>query len=641
MNTLPVGINLRRVDEVIQNSQEYLLSLQTPDGYWVGELEADVSVSAGYIPLMYFMLGEVDPERLHKVINFVKSKQKTDGSWSTYPGGTGNLNVSIQAYFALKLGGISSQEPFMQRARDFILTAGGINQANVFTKIWLAHFGQFGWRGVPTIPPEIIYLPNWFYVNIYEFSSWSRATIMALIISITRKSVCSIPESAQVSELYLGQEGKNGDRLGRGKNLLSWQGIFLLLDALFKVWERLPVQPGRRSALRRVEQWVVDHQETDGSWGGIMLPWIFSLMALKSHGYPLDHPVIARGLAGLENFIVEDDATLRLQPAVSPVWDTAWAIIALRESGLPADHAALKKAAHWLLDQEIRSAGDWQVKNPNTEPGGWAFEFENQMYPDLDDSAVVSRALRRVQLSDEMEETKAQALGRAHRWIMDMQSKDGGWAAFDRDNNKMILAQVPYVDFMSPLDPTCPDVTAHVVELLGELETQHTDLQRALDYLKSTQGSDGAWYGRWGVNYIYGTSLALSGLISAGVSPEKAFIQRAVDWLVACQNTDGGWGETCRSYAEPEKRGCGLSTASQTAWALAGLMAAGEVSSQAVRDGIQYLVRTQGVDGIWREEDYSGTGFPRLFYLRYEYYSLYFPLIALARYKDNMEEYSQ
>jgi squalene-hopene/tetraprenyl-beta-curcumene cyclase len=342
----------------------------------------------------------------------------------------------------------------------------------------------------------------------------------------------------------------------------------------------------------------------------------------------------------LENFIVEDEATLRLQPAVSPVWDTAWAIIALRESGLPADHSALKKAAHWLLDQEIRSTGDWQVKNPNTEPGGWAFEFENQMYPDLDDSAVVSRALRRVQLSDEMEETKAQAIGRAHRWIMDMQSKDGGWAAFDRDNNKMILAQVPYVDFMSPLDPTCPDVTAHVVELLGELETQQTCLQRALDYLTRTQESDGAWYGRWGVNYLYGTSLVLTGLISAGVSPEKTFIQRAVDWLVGCQNSDGGWGETCRSYAEPDKRGRGLSTASQTAWALTGLMAAGGVSSQAVREGIQYLVRTQSVDGTWREEDYSGTGFPRLFYLRYEYYSLYFPLIALARYKDNMKSIS-
>jgi squalene-hopene/tetraprenyl-beta-curcumene cyclase len=637
-DVLSIKEDQQRIKEAIKKAQDYLLSLQSPEGYWVGELEADASVSAGYIPLMYSMTGRVDPERQRKTITFVKSKQAPDGSWSTYYGGAGDLNVSIQVYFALKVAGISASEPFMQRARDFILGKGGISQANVFTKIWLALFGQYDWRGTPTVPPEIMLLPNWFYLNIYEFASWSRATIVALTVVLTQKPTCRIPESAYVSELYLEPEDQRAYGLGKIDKLLTWKSFFLLMDALFKAWERLPFKPGRRLALRKAEKWIVEHQEADGSWGGIMLPWIYSLFALKSLGYSLDHPVIARGLKGLEGFIVEDASTLRLQPAVSPVWDTAWAIIALRESGLPADHPALIKAAQWLLEQEIGAGGDWKVKNPDTEPGCWAFEFENDLYPDLDDTPVVCRALRKVQLPKEGEEAKAAAIARAVRWTLSMQCSDEGWAAFDLNNDKQILAHVPFADFMTPLDPTCADVTAHVVELLGELHPDDAALSKALSYLKKIQEADGAWYGRWGVNYLYGTGLVLAGLRVAGEDIAQSYIQRATFWLMSQQNPDGGWGETCQSYEDPAHRGIGPSTASQTAWALMGLIATGETSSPAAQAGIHYLLQTQQEEGSWKEEAYTGTGFPRAFYLRYDLYRIYFPLMALARYRTYSEE---
>jgi len=625
--------NMRRaVREAIERCQAHLLGIQSREGYWVGELEADVSVSAGYVPLMYFMHGSVDPVRRRKVVNFVRSRQNPDGSWSSYRGGPGDLNVSIQTYFGLKLAGVRAEEPEMQRARDFILSRGGVTRAGVFTKIWLALFGQFDWRGTPSVPPEVILLPNWFYFNIYEFASWSRATIVALTIVLTKKPVCRVPEHAQIPELYLEPVSERDYSLGKIDKLLSWRSFFLLADRLFKQWERLPLKPGRGLALRRTEQWILDHQEADGSWGGIMLPWVYSLVALKCLGYPLNHPVIDRGLKGIEGFIAEDDSTMRLLPATSPVWDTAWAVISLRESGLPADHPALVRAARWLLGQEIRVDGDWRVKNPSAEPGCWAFEFENKLYPDMDDTSVVARALRRVRLSDGEEPAKNAAIDRAARWVVSMQSKDGGWAAFDLNNDKQFLAHVPFADFMTPLDPTCADVTAHAVEMLGELDWGGAALDRALLYLKNTQEEDGAWYGRWGVNYLYGTGLVLAGLRAAGQASDLVSIRRAVSWLLSRQNGDGGWGESCHSYEDPSTRGIGPSTASQTAWALIGLLASNEHASDAVRRGIAFLLRTQREDGSWEEDFYTGTGFPRAFYLRYDLYRIYFPLMALALY---------
>jgi len=629
------------VERTLQRTQDYLLGIQSQEGYWAGELEADVTVAAGYIPLMHFMTGEVDPERRQKIVNYVKSKQRADGSWSAYHGGPGNPDVTIQAYFALKLAGVSPEEPLMQQARDFVLAHGGITKANAFTKIWLALFGQFDWRGTPALPPEMILLPNWFYFNIYEFASWSRATIVALMVVLTRRPVCHVPEFAQVRELYVEPEGDIDYSLGKIDNLFSWKSFFLLLDSVLKAGEKLPFKPPRRFALRKTERWIVEHQEADGSWGGIMLPWIYSLMALKCLGYSNEHPVIAKGLEGLEGFIVEDDSTFRLQPATSPVWDTAWAVIALYESGLPADHPSLVGAARWLLKKEIRVGGDWQVKNPKTKPGGWAFEFENDLYPDIDDTAVVPRALMKVRLPDGEEERKVGAVERGLCWVLSMQNKDGGWAAFDLNNDKNFLAHVPFADFMTPLDPTSPDVSAHSIELLAELKGRGAPLEKALSYIRRVQEADGAWFGRWGVNYIYGTGLVLASLGAVGEAMEQSYIRQAVSWLKSRQNQDGGWGETCLSYEQPGHRGVGPSTASQTAWALLGLMAVGMAADPSVGKGIDYLVETQREDGSWGEEAYTGTGFPKAFYLRYDLYRIYFPLMALARYHAATKEVQQ
>jgi len=624
------------LDEAIQRARQHLLARQQGGGYWQGELEADASVTAGYIHLMTFMTGAVDPARKRKIIAYVRSRQNPDGSWSVYAGGPGDLNVSIQIYLDLKLAGAAASEDWMLRTQEFIRAQGGVMKSSVFTKVWLALFGQFDWDGVPSIPPEIIFFPNWFYFNIYEFASWSRATIMALAIVTTLRPVCAIPAEAGVSELYLEAPTARDLAVGQRRGGLNWHNFFLAADRLFKAWERRPRQPGRAEALRRVEQWIVQHQESDGSWGGIMLPWIYSLYALKSLGYSLDHPAITQGLGGLEDFIIEDERTLRLEPAVSPVWDTAWSVLALREAGLPARHPALQRAARWLLSKEIRHAGDWKVKNPHTEPGGWAFEFHNDWYPDLDDSAVVPRALQAVNLPPEQQSARAQAVERALNWVTAMQSKDGGWAAFDRDNNRQFLAYAPFVDFMSPLDPTCADVTAHVLEFLAEVEPHGESLPLAVAYLRQKQEQVGAWYGRWGVNYIYGTGLTLTGLRAAGEDMTQPYIQKAVDWLTVHQNLDGGWGESCYTYQDPSSRGQGPSTASQTGWALMGLAAAGCARIPAAQRGIDYLLRTQAADGSWPEPDYTGGGFPRVFYLRYDLYRIYFPLLALARCQKEM-----
>lgn len=627
------------VNEAIHQAQDYLLSRQQPGGYWLGRLEADASVAAGYLVVMYFMGKAVDPGRKRKVVEGVLRAQNPDGSWSAYAGGPGDLNVSIQVVFGLRLGGLPATDVAMQRARQFILAAGGIGRSSVFTKIWLALFGQFPWRSAPSIPPEVIFLPDWFYFNIYEFASWSRATIMALAVVLTCKPICPLPEGVSLSDLYLEPEGQRVYPPGVAERFWSWKNFFLGLDALFKLWEKLPFQPGRKKALHRVAEWILEHQEADGGWGGIMLPWIYSLFALKSLGYPDDHPAIRRGLDGMDIFLIETEVALLLQPAMSPVWDTAWAVLALQRSGLPGDHLALQQAAGWLVGQEIRHAGDWRVKNPHTAPGGWAFEFVNAWYPDLDDSAVVPRALLGVPLAGEAETAKTQAVDRARAWVLDMQSRDGGWAAFDRDNDRQFLNHVPFADFMSPLDPTCADVTAHVLEFLSApgSNPQKAQSERAMvlaiAYLKNAQEGDGAWYGRWGVNYLYGTSQALAGLLAAGEDAGQAYIRRAVAWLLDHQNPDGGWGETCETYADPALRGAGPSTAAQTAWALIGLIAAGEASNAAVGRGIAYLLRTQQADGAWREAAFTGTGFPRVFYLHYELYAAYFPLLALARYR--------
>jgi squalene-hopene/tetraprenyl-beta-curcumene cyclase len=529
----------------------------------------------------------------------------------------------------------------MRRARDFVIEKGGVMRANLITRIWLALFGQFDWRGIPTIPPEIVLLPAWFYFNIYEFSSWTRATIMALAILTTEKPVCRVPPCAQVSELYAEPEKDRKYSVGKSPRILSWETFFLAADRLLKIYQKLPVKPLRALARRKTAEWVINHQEQDGSWGGIMLPWVYSLFALKCLGYPADHPVVKKGIAGLEGFIIEDDNTFLLEPAVSPVWDTAWAVLALRESGLPADHPALAKAARWLLSKEIQTEGDWKIKNPRARPGCWAFEFENRNYPDIDDTSVVPRALNAVTLPSTADAARSAAIKRGVNWVLAMQGNNGGWAAFDRNNNRRMLAHIPFSDFMTPLDPVSPDVTNHAIELLSLFANKYCQpLEKGLAYLKGSQEKDGAWYGRWGVNYLYGTGLVLPSLAAAGEGMNQEYIRRAVRWLEDHQNPDGGWGETCRSYEDPAARGQGASTASQTAWALIGLLAAGEASTVAVRRGIDYLLYSRQDNGAWLEQAFTGTGFPRAFYLRYELYKIYFPLMALSRYRTAIEEVS-
>jgi len=633
MATIIKALDLE-VGQAIERAQKHLLDLQHPEGYWCGELEADASVSAGYIPVMYFMGRELSEERKERIIKFVKNEQRPDGSWPAYRGGPGDLSVSVQVYFALKLAGISPEEPFMHKAREFILSQGGVPRANVITKFWLALFGEFPWEGTPTVPPELIFLPRWFYFNIYEFSSWARATIMALALLSALRPVRPVPEGRGVQELYPDHWEIS---LGRRKGLISWENVYFTVDRLLKLYQLLPLKPGRGIALRRVEEWVLRHQDADGSWGGIMLPWIYALFALKALGYPDGHPAVKKGLEGLEGFIVEDGRGFRLQPAVSPVWDTAWAIHALRDSGLPPDHPVIVQAARWLLQKEIRVKGDWAVKSPTIEPGCWAFEFENNSYPDIDDTAVVARALLRVRLPGLEEAGKLEVVQRAARWVAAMQSGDGGWAAFDKDNNRRPLAHIPFADFITPLDPTSPDVTNHAVEFLSEVGGFEERVREGVEYLKRAQEPDGAWFGRWGVNYIYGTGLVLPALRAVGEDMKQGYIRQAVRWLKSHQNEDGGWGETCLTYDDPGLRGQGPSTASQTAWTLLGLLAAGEEESPEVRRGIGFLLETQTGDGGWEEEEFTGTGFPRAFYLRYHLYPIYFPLMALGRYRKLME----
>jgi len=626
-------ISREQVFDSMKRAQKFFLNIQSREGYWAGELEADISVTSGFLPLMRFM-GVHDPMRERKMVNQILSRQQADGTWPMYYGGPGNLDVTVQSYFALKLSGLPSDDSRMMKARMFVLANGGVARTKTFTKILLALFGQYKWDGLPIIPPEIIFLPNWFFLNIYDLSSWTRETIMALAIIFALKLVFNVPESANIRELFVEEGQFENPTWPRANRFFSWGNLILIAMRCFRLWEKLPprLRLGRNLALRRVEDWIVSHQESDGSWGGIMLPWVYSLVALKMLGRTSDDPVLAKGIAGFEDFIIEDSDSLWVEPATSPVWDTAWTIIALRESGVAADHPALQKAARWLLGKQIEVRGDWSVKNPMLEPGCWAFEFENDLYPDVDDTSLVSHALNMVLLEDEG--VKSAAIARGINWVLGMQNENGSWAAFDRDNHKPILKDIPFADFITPLDPGSPDITAHVVAVLARIGygPDFPPIARASNYIKKSQEKDGSWFGRWGVNYIYGTSKVLQALGLLGEDVSKPYVKKAVDWLICHRNSDGGWGESCITYErpQPEFRGRGTSTPSQTAWALLGLMAAG-VSSAAIESGIEFLISGQQSSGNWREEEFTGTGFPGAFYLRYEHYKNYFPLMALAK----------
>jgi squalene-hopene/tetraprenyl-beta-curcumene cyclase len=616
----------------IQRARNYLLSIQYPEGYWWGELETNVCMAAEYLLLSHF-LGTADRRRWDRIVNYLRRQQLPDGTWSIYYGGPSDLNATVEAYFALKLAGVSPDEPAMAKARQFVLARGGVPRVRIFTKIWLALFGQWDWRGVPILPPELMLLPSWFPINIYEFASWARATIVPMLVILTRRPVCPIPSEARIDELYPAPRDQVDYSLPKSAKLLSWKTFFLTADRLLRLYERWGWKPFRRRATLAAERWIVEHQEADGSWGSIQPPWVYSLIALKLLGYPLDHPVMAKGLQGFEGFAIEDEETFSPQACLSPLWDTCLAMNALLDTGLPPNDPALVKAARWLLKEQILSGGDWQVKNRKGPPGGWAFEFANDLYPDTDDTAEVMIALLRTRIPEEDE--KAQALERGLQWLLSMQSKNGGWGSFDVNNTRRFITQIPFCDFGEVIDPPSEDVTAHIVEILGRLgyDKNFPPVRRALAYLRREQHPDGCWFGRWGVNYVYGTGAVLPALQVVGEDMGQDYVRRAVRWLKEHQNEDGGWGETCASYADSGLRGKGASTASQTAWALLALLAGGQGASEAAMRGVSYLLETQTGDGSWEEPHFTATGFPGDFFINYHMYRDYFPLMALGRYQ--------
>lgn len=624
----------KQIFETITKTRNYLLRRQHEQGYWVGILEADVSVVSGFIPLQRF-LGITDEEFNRKAVNYLMKRQNDDGSWSTYFGGPGDINVTVQTYFGLKMCGIPASDQRLISAKTFILDHGGIEAANTYTKILIALFGQYSWKGLPEIPPELIYLPHWFFINIYECASWMRSTLMALSIILALKPCHNIAQGETIFELYL-DPGKiaNPDKFTAAR-FFSYENLILLFDRCFKLWDRLPVKIGRKKALRAVETWILQRQEDDGSWGGIMLPWLFSLVALKCLGYTNDHPVVKKGIAGLDCFLVEGKEEVMLQPAVSPVWDTAWTMKALYLSGLNPGNKALAKGAKWLLAKQIKTPGDWRIKNPQVEPGCWSFEFANKWYPDADDTAVVASVLHDIELKEYAQE-KSSAIKKSLAWLLAMQNSDGSWAAFDRDNDNVVLKHIPYADFITPLDCGSPDITANVLSLLSKCGYGRHDkpVAGAIDYLKNAQNADGSWYGRWGVTYIYGTYKVLRALkCFEGCDDEvlPASSAGAAAWLRSIQNPDGGWGESCLSFELDSYQALKTSTASQTAWAILGLLSAGPVDDH-ITAGIAYLCKTQNSDGSWDEPFFTGGGFPKAFYLKYELYKIYYPLMALAKY---------
>ena len=626
----PADTFLDRVNQARDRAVEAVLSLQTPQGYWWAELESNVTITAEYL-MMHRFLG-LPEGAFPKLVQEILSQQLDNGGWSLWHGDSGDLSTAVEAYQALKMAGLPMEDPRLVKARRFILERGGARAARVFTRIYLALFGQMSWEGIPLLPVEFMLLPPWTGISFYEFSSWSRATMIPLSIIMVHRPVCPLSPDHGVAELFVHpEEAFEGHQVAWKKRGPALENFFVLVDRLLKFYARLTWPLMRRLALHKAEQWILAHQEDTGDWGGIQPAMVNSLLALHCQGYTNDHPVMQRGLAALKGFTLKLGDRLRLQSCISPVWDTGLALRALAAAGVSAGHPSLGRATAWLLANQIFKPGDWCIKRPHLAPGGWAFEFDNNWYPDIDDSAVVLMALKEA-LADPAKHKTALAAGIA--WCLGMQSKNGGFAAFDVDNTKEWLNSIPFSDLKALIDPPTEDVTGRVLEMMGVFgfTGAHPAVARALDFIRETQQDDGSWWGRWGVNYIYGTWSVLMGLKAIGEDMQSPGVQRAANWLKGCQNPDGGWGECCESYRHPSLSGKGPSTASQTAWAVMGLLVAGETASPAVAAGVEYLVRTQKDDGRWDEEEFTGTGFPAHFMIRYHLYRDIFPLMALGMY---------
>jgi squalene-hopene/tetraprenyl-beta-curcumene cyclase len=630
----PLKTATDRLKLAIAASQQHLLNRQYPEGYWWAELESNATITAEAV-LLHKVWGTDANYPMAKVETYLRQLQNDQGAWELYVGDGGEISVSVEAYMALRLLGVSASDPILLKAKNFILARGGIVNTRIFTKLHLALIGCYDWRGLPSLPAWIMLLPDFSPFNVYELSSWARESTVPLFIVMDKKPVFKVSPAISLDELYVEGRARASFELPRTGD---WTDLFVSLDAAFKLAEQFNAVPFREEGLKAAERWILERQEPTGDWGGIIPPMFNALLMLRTLNYDIHDPAVQRGFAAVERFAVETDNIYWIQPCVSPVWDTALVVRALAESGLERDHPLLVKAGQWLLDNQILDYGDWAVKNRTGKPGGWAFEFINNFYPDVDDTAVVVMALHEVKLPDEA--AKQAAIIRAVQWVASMQCRPGGWAAFDIDNDQDWLNWIPYGDLKAMIDPNTADVTARVLEMAGrcDVTTGTRSVERALKYLIDEQEPEGCWFGRWGVNYIYGTSGVLAAL--SLIAPKRFALQirQAAAWLASCQNPDGGWGETCKSYNDPSLKGQGPSTPSQTAWALMGLLAAADATEEyahsALERGVQHLLETQKTDGSWDEAYYTGTGFPGHFYLRYNLYYQHFPLTALARYRQ-------
>jgi len=624
------------VETALARSQCYLLGQQKPEGYWVGELMVDSTLVSDTIAYHHWN-GKVDPAWQRKAVNHILSMQLPDGGWNIYHGGPAEINATVKAYLALKLAGVPVTDPRMLRAREMALSLGGVPRLNTFSRLYLALLGLFPWNCVPTIPCEVILLGKWFHVNFYEMSSWSRSMLVPLAI-INHFKPTRRPNNISLDELYPEGHHRRDLKLAFDPEFFTWRNFFIWLDKLHKFAEwfaQNKIHPFRKRALKKAEEWMIERLEGTDGLAAIFPAMLNSLIALKALGYPDDHPEVVRAERELKKLEHETADSVRIEPCFSPVWDTAIVTICLHESGLPGAHPALVRACDWLIDKEIRFRGDWHYKNPtDVEPSGWAFEYENKWNPDVDDTAMVLLALRKIPTRNPAR--RDAAFRRGLDWMMTFQCKDGGWGAFDKDCTKNILEKVPFADHNAMLDPECADIAARILELVGyeNWSLDHPQVQKAIEFVRDRQEADGSWYGRWGVNYVYGTWQVLRGMRALGLDMQQPWLLKAKSWLESVQHNDGGWGERCNTYDDPVFKGQGPSTASQTAWAIMGLCTFGDAQLPSLVRGIEYLVRAQNADGSWTELETTGTGFPRVFYLKYDIYRNSWPLLALATYRN-------
>ena len=627
-----------RAEAALKRSQDYLLSIQKPEGYWVGELMVDSTLVSDMVAFHHWD-GSVDKAWERKAIKHIFGKQLPDGGWNIYHGGPSEVNATIKAYLALKLAGVSVKDPRMLKAREAAMHFGGVPRMNTFSKLYLALIGLFPWEYVPTIPCEVLLLGKWFHVNFWDMSNWSRGMIVPLAIINHFKPTREV--KVNLDELYPEGIHERDLALAPDPERISLRNFFLWLDRLHKLAEWFAehgIHPFRKIALKKCEKWMVERFEGSDGLAAIFPAMLNSIIALKALGYQNDNPIFKREWQELKRLQHETADDVRIEPCFSPVWDTAIVLMCLGESGLDPDHPKLKRAAEWLMEKEIRFRGDWHHKNPaKVEPSGWVFEYNNKWNPDVDDTAMVLLALR--QIPTDNPEKRDECFRRGLKWMMTFQCRDGGWAAFDKDCTKNILDQVPFADHNAMLDPECADITARILELLGYegWSRSHQQIETAIKFIRDHQEADGSWYGRWGVNYIYGTWQVLRGIRALKWDMNEDWLQRGRAWLESVQLADGGWGERCNTYDDPVFKGQGPSTATQTAWAVMGLCAFDDPQNPALKRGLEYLISTQNPDGSWTEHETTGTGFPKVFYLKYDMYRNAWPLLALATYQQICE----